>query len=84
MRTINNIFNINISKLPAYLIVILLKGSNQLYAQHQHDTNKVKAEKNIYIAMMDTMMDDMYTISPGNTPDTAFLQQMIPHHQAHW
>ena len=82
MRTTNNILDLSFIKLTAYIILLLILSGSQLYAQHRHHTDKVESEKrNIYGAMMDAMMADMHNISLGNTPDTAFLQQMIAHHQ---
>jgi len=81
MKTFTNIAGLTFIKLPVYIIIVLLMGSNLLHAQHEHPVTMAKAGKNAYIAMMDTMMADMHKVSTGNTPETAFLQQMIPHHQ---
>jgi len=81
MKTKINIANLRLISLTAYIILGSQITNSQLYAQHQHHPNKITAEKNIYIAIMDTMMADMHNIILGNTPDIAFLQQMIPHHE---
>lgn len=81
MKTINKISSFRFIKLFVHIILILLIGNTQFYAQHQHHTNTIKTDKNIYITMMDVMMENMHNMPSGNTPDTAFLNQMISHHQ---
>lgn len=80
MKTFNNIAELAFIKLPVYKITVLLMGSNLLHAQHEHHVTMAKTGKNVYIDMMDTMMASMHNVSNDNTPDTAFLQQMISHH----
>jgi uncharacterized protein (DUF305 family) len=81
MKTIYRTFELKIIRPPVYIFLVWLTASSALFAQHQHHATIVPVDKNIYIAMMDTMMADMDKAPVGNTPDTAFLQQMLPHHK---
>ncbi|PZF72696.1 DUF305 domain-containing protein [Taibaiella soli] len=40
-----------------------------------------KSDRAVYLSMMDKMMDQMMKQSSTVSPETDFLQQMIPHHQ---
>jgi len=80
MKTIKNILLLKSIGASAFIILLFL-GSNPLQAQHQHHSDNVQRTKNIYIAMMDTMMANMHNVPIGTTPEIVFLQQMIPHHE---
>ena len=68
-------------------VLALLGVTTQLVqAQHHnhhqdHDKEKTTNVKSIYLSMMDKMMVEMEKTPMGQNPETAFLQQMIPHHQ---
>ena len=68
-------------------VLALLGVTTQLVqAQHHnhhqdHDKEKTTNVKSIYLSMMDKMMVEMEKTPMGQNPGTAFLQQMIPHHQ---
>jgi len=47
-------------------------GSNLLHAQHEHHVTMAKAGKNVYIAMMDTIMADMHNLPTGSNTFTSF------------
>ena len=60
--------------------IALLVYTPGLQAQHHHVTPE-QTTKPVYLAMMDTMMVRMEEAPVGNSPITAFLHQMIVHHQ---
>lgn len=65
-----------------FTIFLLLFFASIANAQHQHMDMDMKAgNKNVYIAMMDTMMQNMDTVSMKHSADLDFMQMMIPHHQ---
>lgn len=63
-----------------FLIAVLVYAQG-LQAQHQHHVIPEQTTKQIYLAMMDTMMVRMDEAPAGNSPTTSFLHQMIAHHQ---
>jgi len=43
--------------------------------------NQMSSEKNIFLAMMDTMMIKMKEIPTDRSTENVFIGQMIPHHE---
>ncbi len=65
-----------------FTIFLLLFFASIANAQHQHmDMDMKTGNKNVYMAMMDTMMQNMDTVSMKHSADLDFMQMMIPHHQ---
>jgi uncharacterized protein (DUF305 family) len=69
-----------------FALALLSIATQLVQAQHQnhhqdHDKEKTINVKSIYLSMMDKMMVEMEKAPMGQNPETAFLQQMIPHHQ---
>lgn len=63
-------------------LITFLVCAHSLLAQHHHQTvTPDQATKQVYLAMMDTMMIHMEEAPVGNSPATSFLHQMIAHHQ---
>jgi len=59
----------------------LLYSSSIVRAQQMEMHNMVIKNKNIYIAMMDTMMDKMVHCTNSGFVEDDFITQMIPHHE---
>lgn len=65
-----------------YLIIFPLIVSAQLvFAQHLDHQMPSLTGKNIYLAMMDTMMSKMDNSHMGKSVEANFILQMIPHHE---
>ncbi|GAB3804562.1 hypothetical protein GCM10028819_36280 [Spirosoma humi] len=65
----------------ACLLFVLVLINPWAQAQHTHHTQPAPATKNVYLAMMDTMMVQMDQAPVGNSPAATFLHQMLAHHQ---
>ena len=65
----------------ACLLFVLLLINPWAHAQHHHHTQPAPAAKNVYLALMDTMMVRMDQEPLGNSPAATFLHQMLAHHQ---
>jgi len=62
-------------------LIAFLVCAGGLQAQHPHHITLDQPPKQVYLAMMDTMMVRMEKAPTGNSPATTFLHQMIVHHQ---
>lgn len=65
---------------------LLLFLTSFTYAQHHGmdmdmGAKKADPKQNIYLAMMDTMMQNMDTVKMNQYADMDFMRMMIPHHQ---
>ncbi|AKD54358.1 DUF305 domain-containing protein [Spirosoma radiotolerans] len=65
----------------ACLLFVLLLINPWVHAQHTHHTQPAPTAKNVYLAMMDTMMVQMDQAPMGNSPAATFLHQMLAHHR---
>ena len=68
------------------LTALLLFLTSFTFAQHQEmdmdmGTKRSHANQNIYLEMMDTMMQNMDTVKMKQYADLDFMRMMIPHHQ---
>lgn len=68
------------------LTALLLFLTSFTFAQHQGmdmdmGTKRSHANQNIYLEMMDTMMQNMDTVKMKQYADLDFMRMMIPHHQ---
>jgi len=68
------------------LTALLLFLTSFTFAQHQGmdmdmGTKRGHANQNIYLEMMDTMMQNMDTVKMKQYADLDFMRMMIPHHQ---
>ncbi len=67
------------------LLLLLIIFAAPVIAQHQHMAMNMPAKsterKNIFINMMDTMMQNMDTVTIRQNADLDFIRMMIPHHQ---
>ena len=65
------------------LIILSFTFSNPLvYAQHMHMDNQLPSQdKNIFLAMMDTMIVKMNNVPAGKSAEASFMLQMMPHHE---
>jgi uncharacterized protein (DUF305 family) len=73
----NNFF---LKRPPMFLSLLLLAGQ-LANAQHMPDHHQVSSPKNIFLAMMDTMMVKMDDAPAGESTGACFILQMIPHHE---
>lgn len=66
------------------LVLIILVATQPMEAQemhmHMHHPSSSPA-KNIFLAVMDTMMMKMDEVPKATSPETDFIAQMIPHHE---
>jgi len=58
------------------LVVLFSSGYNNAKCQYPHTS-----DKNVYLLQMDTMMQNMDTVSMSGSADIDFITMMIPHHQ---
>lgn len=65
----------------ACLLFVLLLVNAWAHAQHRHHSQPAPVTKNVYLAIMDTMMIQMDQAPTGNSPAATFLHQMLAHHQ---
>ena len=68
------------------LTALLLFLTSYTFAQHQGmdmdmGAKRSHANQNIYLSMMDTMMQNMDTVKMKLYADLDFMRMMIPHHQ---
>jgi uncharacterized protein (DUF305 family) len=72
------------SYLKLLLLILFFLASRPAFAQemsmpmHQHTA---ATSRNIFLAMMDSMMVKMDQVPKGKSPGSDFLQQMLPHHR---
>ena len=65
----------SIFRLLLFLLTVrLVSGQSMVHPMHS-------AQKNIFLAMMDTTMGKMDNVPKDKPADVSFLQQMIPHHE---
>lgn len=65
-------------------VLILLSLTSFAYAQHHGmdmGAKKGGTKENIFLTMMDTMMQNMDTVIMKKSADFDFIRMMIPHHQ---
>jgi uncharacterized protein (DUF305 family) len=76
--TVSGNFSKTQKSIVGVILFLLTAGlvSGQSMSAHMHS-----AQKNVFLAMMDTMMVRMDNVPKDEPVDVSFLQQMIPHHE---
>lgn len=72
------------SYLKLFLLLLFLQTSRPAFAQEMSmpmHQDTAATGKNVFLAMMDSMMVKMDQAPKGKSPGTDFLQQMLPHHR---
>ncbi|WP_158642950.1 DUF305 domain-containing protein [Mucilaginibacter ginsenosidivorax] len=64
--------------LIAFLFLVKPARAQEMDMQHMHMSS---SGKNVYLAMMDTMMTAMDKAPQSPLPTNDFMEQMIPHHE---
>jgi uncharacterized protein (DUF305 family) len=62
------------------LLLLLATKPAEAQAMEMHH-QKTAPAKNIFLAMMDTMMQKMDDVPKATSPESDFILQMIPHHE---